>query len=129
MDEEDSEEEVWELTLATDSTSFPPFLAENKKTLRLTTKVQREGRGKVKIAEIRFLKMEAGVQNLVSLPAMLRLAPSVEGYKGIAQEFIAQIQEQRIEMPQQLDVDQLQGWEALLHFHRETIKKTVLGWL
>ncbi len=123
MDEENPEEEVWELTLATDSSSFPPLLAESKKTLRLITKVQREGKGKVKITAIHFLKMEAGVQNLVSLPAMLRLAPSMPGYKGIPQEFIAQIQEQRIEDPQELDVDQLQGWEALLQFHSEISKK------
>ncbi len=123
MDEEDPEEEVWELTLATDSSSFPPLLAEIKKTLRLVTKVQQEGRGKVKITAIRFLKMEAGVQNLVSLPALLRLAPSIPGYKGIPQEFMAQIQEQRIENPQELDADQLQGWKALLQFESEIVKK------
>ncbi len=36
---------------------------------------------------------------------------------------MAQIQEQRIESPQELDVDQLRGWEALLHFQKELIEK------
>lgn len=123
VSQEDQEEEIWELMLATDSPTFPPLLATNQKTLRLTCAIHHEGRGQLKIQEISFLNAGMGVKNLVSLPALLRLAPSVPGYNGVPQDFIAQIQELPIEAPHELDGDQLQGWEELLQFQGNLIKK------
>ncbi len=122
-DQRSSEEEHWMFTLATDRPTSLEVLTERNKTLGLICKVHQEGRGKLIITDIRFPKAEFGVEDLVSLPALVRLAPSVPGYEGIPQEFIAQIRELRVHSPDALDTDQLQDWQALLQFQSELIKK------
>jgi serine/threonine protein kinase/RecA/RadA recombinase len=123
VDEEDPEEEVWELTLATDCSTSLEVLTRNQETLRLMARIQQEGRGKLKISQVYFLRSEIGVKNLVSHPALIRLADRVPGYTRIPQDFIAQLQDLPIESHHELDADQLQGWEVLLEFQREQIKK------
>jgi RecA/RadA recombinase len=122
-DEQNPEEESWELTLASDSTTFPSQLSERKRTLRLLCNVQLEGSGKIVITEARFPAIDQGVQNLSSQPVFLRLAYSVPGYKGISQEFIAKMRDLPIEMPHEIDADQLEGWEKFLQFQQDQIKK------
>lgn len=127
VDEQNPEEEIWELTLATDRAIppevLPAVLTTNKKTVRLIGKMHQEGRGKLKISGILFPSAEVGVSNLVSLLVLVRLAPSVPGYTGIPQACLEQIRDLPIESPRELDADQLQGWEALLQFQSDLTKK------
>src|SRR5581483_7813831 len=117
------EEEVWELTLATDRSTVLDIVTTRKKTLRLFLSVHREGRGKPKLENIHFPKAEVGVRegDLASLPILLRLAASVKS--GIPQDLLQQIQNLPIESDHELDGDQVQGWEALLQLQYDLYKK------
>lgn len=124
VDEEDPEEEIWELILATDcGEADQRVLTKSQETLLLKCKVHREGRGKVRISDVRFPRKEIGVKNLVSLPVLVKLAAEVPGYNGISQELITQIRDLPIRSSHELDANQLQGWEALLEFQKEQIRK------
>ncbi len=117
------DEEVWELMLASDGPNFPLMLAERKKTLRLECRVHHEGKGTLKISALSLQNEDRGVENLVSLPALVRLAPSVPGYTGVSPHFIEQIQSLPIKSADEVNVDQLQGWQAFLEFQNDQIKK------
>ncbi|HEY0752525.1 MAG TPA: AAA domain-containing protein [Ktedonobacteraceae bacterium] len=123
VDEDNLEEEIWELTLATDSPTFPQLLAGLKKTVCLKCKMHREGKGRLKIVGVRFLAEEEGYKNLVSLPVLIRLTSSVQGYTGISQELIEQIRDLPIESHHELDANQLKGWQALLDFQSGQTRK------
>ena len=64
VDEEDPEEEIWELILATDyGETDQGILTESQETLLLKCQVHREGRGKLRIIDARFPRREMGVKN------------------------------------------------------------------
>ena len=121
VNRDNSEEEIWEFTVATDNSNALEIFTTRKKTLRLFCNVHHEGLGKPKITAIHFPKIEMGVKDLASLAVLLRLASSVPG--GIPPKLIEQIQDLPIESPRELDGDQLQGWEALLQFQIDQFKK------
>ena len=121
--EQYSDEEVWELMLALNSPNFPPILVERKKTLCLECKVLRDGKGSLKISKISVLGRDKGAENLATLPILVRLTTFVREYPGISPEIMQKIQDLPIKSAEELDVDQLQGWQVLLEFESEQIKK------
>jgi tRNA A-37 threonylcarbamoyl transferase component Bud32 len=117
------DEELWELILAIDGPNFPSILSERNKTLRLECKILRDGNGKLRVSKVSVLDKVKGVENLVALPALVRLAPSVPGYQGISAEFIEHMQALPIKSADELNEDQLKGWQDWLDFQREHIKR------
>nr|BBH85387.1 hypothetical protein KTC_01380 [Thermosporothrix sp. COM3] len=116
-----AEHEAWELTLATDSDDFPEALG--KRTLRLFVNVVGTTKHRLQIRKITLPREEEGVQNHASLPALVQLVPSLPDYRGIDTAFLARLRALPIRERPELDVNQLQGWEALLNFQKELIKK------
>ncbi len=123
VDTENEEEEVWELTRATDRQAVPDIVTTRKKTLCLILNVHREGRGKPKLKEIHFPKAEVGVrpEDLASLPIVLRLAVSVNS--DIPPDLMKQIRDLPIKSDHELDGDQVQGWQDLLQLQEDQYKK------
>ena len=121
VNRENEEEEIWEWTVATDASNSLEIFTTYKSTLRLICNVHREGRGKPRIIDVHFPKIEMGRKDLASLSILLKWVASAQG--GIPQELIEQMRETPIESPRELDRDQLQGWEDLLEFQLNQFKK------
>ncbi len=121
VNRENEEEEIWEWIVATDASNSLEMFTTYKSTLRLICNVHREGRGKPRIIDVRFPKIEMGRKDLASLSILLKWVYSAQ--EGISQELIEQMQNTPIESPRELDSDQLQGWEDLLQFQLDQFKK------
>jgi serine/threonine protein kinase/RecA/RadA recombinase len=122
-EENNNQKEKWQLTLATDTDKLPPLLVGRKKTVCLTARVPREGKGRIDVTDIRFLEEEDGIQEPNVLPVRLRLAPSLPENRGIPLEFIALVQALPVIDPQKIDRDQLLDWEMLLQLQKKIIEK------
>jgi tRNA A-37 threonylcarbamoyl transferase component Bud32 len=117
------DEEIWELVLAIDGPNFPSILSKRKKTLRLECRILRSGKETLKVSKVTVLDQDKGVENLVALSALVRLASFVPDYQGIPSEFIEQIQDLPIKSADNLDENQQKGWQDWLDFQSEQIKK------
>lgn len=120
----DSEEEIWDLTIATDDTEFklPKRLKELKKTLGLRAVVKKNGTGGLKILSAYLLPLSRGKIDAYALPLPLQLVPNHHEPINIPPQILAKINKMPICGNHVPTEAQLQAWKAFLKVEERIAK-------
>ncbi|MEH2000382.1 MAG: translation initiation factor IF-2 N-terminal domain-containing protein [Nostoc sp.] len=117
-------EEIWDLTIATDSDDFqlPARLEKLKKTLGFRAAVQKDGRGGLKILSAQLLQLSRGHADSYAVPCRLRLLSNHQHHLDIPPKILTRIAAAPICGDHVPTEDQLKAWKAFLQIEEKIAK-------
>ncbi|MBD2676870.1 MULTISPECIES: translation initiation factor IF-2 N-terminal domain-containing protein [Nostoc] len=120
----DPKEEIWDLTIATDSENFqlPPRLEKLRKTLGFTVAVQKDGRDGLKILSAHLLQLSRGNADSYSVAFPLRLLPNHQHHLDIPPTTLTRIAAAPVCGDNVPTEDQLKAWKAFLQIEEKIAK-------
>ncbi|MCL6751449.1 translation initiation factor IF-2 N-terminal domain-containing protein [Nostoc sp. CCCryo 231-06] len=120
----EAREEIWDLTIATDSDDFPlPARLENlRKTLGFRAAVPKDGRGGIKILSAQLLQPSRGHADSYAIPCRLRLLPNHQHHLDIPPATLKRIATTPVCGENVPTEDQLKAWKAFLQIEEKIAK-------
>jgi len=120
----EAKEEIWDLTLATDSDKFqlPTRLEKLKKTLGFTVAVQKDGRDGLKILSAQVLQLSRGNADSYSVACSLRLLPNHQHHLDIPSTALKRIAGVPVCGEYVPTEEQLKAWKAFLQIEEKIAK-------
>ncbi|MFN6559029.1 MAG: translation initiation factor IF-2 N-terminal domain-containing protein [Nostoc sp. ChiSLP01] len=120
----DPKEEIWDLTIATDSDNFqlPARLEKLRKTLGFTAAVQKDGRDGLKILSAHLLQISRGNGDSYSVAFPLRLLPNHQHHLDIPPATLTRIAAAPVCGDYVPTEDQLKAWKAFLQIEEKIAK-------
>ncbi|MEH2069575.1 MAG: translation initiation factor IF-2 N-terminal domain-containing protein [Nostoc sp.] len=117
-------EEIWDLTIATDSDKFqlPARLENIGKTLGFTAAVQKDGRNSLKILSAQLLQLSRGNADSYSVACCLRLLPNHQHHLDILPATLTRILAAPVCGDYVPTEDQLKAWKAFLQIEEKIAK-------
>ncbi|WP_373528050.1 translation initiation factor IF-2 N-terminal domain-containing protein [Nostoc sp.] len=117
-------EEIWDLTIATDSDDFqlPERLEKLRKTLGFRAAVQKDGRGGLKILSAQLLQPSRGHADSYAVPCRLRLLSNHQHHLDIPPKILARIAAAPVCGDHVPTEDQLKAWKAFLQIEEKIAK-------
>ncbi|MEH2414570.1 translation initiation factor IF-2 N-terminal domain-containing protein [Nostoc sp.] len=117
-------EEIWDLTIATDSDDFqlPARLEKLKKTLGFRAAVQKDGHGGLKILSAQLLQLSRGHADSYAVPCRLRLLSNHQHHLDIPPKILTRIAAAPICGDHVPTEDQLKAWKAFLQIEEKIAK-------
>ncbi|MBW4677843.1 MAG: translation initiation factor IF-2 N-terminal domain-containing protein [Desmonostoc geniculatum HA4340-LM1] len=117
-------EEIWDLTIATDSHEFqlPPRLEKLKKTLGFTVAVQKDGKGGLKILSAQLLQLSRGNSDSYSVAYHLRLLPNHQHHLDIPSATLTRIKAAPACGDYVPTKEQLKAWKTFLQIEEKITK-------
>ncbi|WP_138501283.1 translation initiation factor IF-2 N-terminal domain-containing protein [Nostoc sp. PA-18-2419] len=117
-------EEIWDLTIATDSDQFklPARLENLKKTLGFTVAVQKDGRDGLKILSAQLLQLSRGNADSYSVACCLRLLPNHQHHLNILSATLTRIKATPVCGDNVPTEEQLKAWKAFLQIEEKIAK-------
>ncbi len=118
------DEEIWQLTIATDREDFSLHknLEKQGKTLSLIAAISQDGIGGLKILSIRFLPLSRGQADGYSVAFTLRLLSHAQHRLGIPKLALARMEKMPICGEHIPTEEQLQAWKAFLQVEENIAK-------
>ncbi|BAY75782.1 translation initiation factor IF-2 domain-containing protein [Nostoc linckia NIES-25] len=118
-------EEIWDLTIATDSNDFqlPARLEKLGKTLGFRAVVEQDGRGGLKILSALLLELSQGNADGYAVPYCLRLLPNHQYHINIPPTALAQMAAMPVCGDHLPTEDNLRIWEVFLQIEEKIAKK------
>ncbi|MHC5722865.1 MAG: translation initiation factor IF-2 N-terminal domain-containing protein [Nostoc sp.] len=120
----ESREEIWDLTIATDSDDFqlPARLEKLRKTLGFRAAVQKDGRGGLKILSAQLLQPSRGHADSYAVPCRLRLLSNHQHHLDIPPATLKRIAAAPVCGDHVPTEDQLKAWKAFLQIEEKIAK-------
>ncbi|MEH1935879.1 MAG: translation initiation factor IF-2 N-terminal domain-containing protein [Nostoc sp.] len=120
----EAREEIWDLTIATDSDDFqlPPRLEKLRKTLGFRAAVQKDGRGGLKILSAQLLQPSRGHADSYAVPCRLRLLSNHQHHLDIPPATLKRIAAALVCGDHVPTEDQLKAWKAFLQIEEKIAK-------
>ncbi|MBN3925330.1 translation initiation factor IF-2 N-terminal domain-containing protein [Nostoc sp. NMS4] len=120
----EAREEIWDLTIATDSDDFqlPARLEKLKKTLGFRAAVPKDGRGGLKILSVQLLQLSRGHADSYAIPCRLRLLPNHQHHLDIPPATLKRIAAAPVCGENVPTEDQLKAWKAFLQIEEKIAK-------
>ncbi len=120
----EAREEIWDLTIATDSDDFPlpARLEKLKKTLGFRAAVQKDGRGGLKILSAYLLQPSRANADSYAVPCRLRLLPNHQHHLDIPPATLKRIAAAPVCGENVPTEDQLKAWKAFLQIEEKIAK-------
>ncbi|MEH2421991.1 MAG: translation initiation factor IF-2 N-terminal domain-containing protein [Nostoc sp.] len=120
----EAREEIWDLTIATDSDDFqlPARLEELRKTLGFRAAVQKDGHGGLKILSAQLLQPSRGHADSYAIPCRLRLLPNHQHHLDIPPTTLKRIAAAPVCGDHVPTEDQLKAWKAFLQIEEKIAK-------
>ncbi|MHC5935639.1 translation initiation factor IF-2 N-terminal domain-containing protein [Nostoc sp.] len=120
----EAREEIWDLTIATDSDDFqlPARLEKLRKTLGFRAAVQKDGRGGLKILSAQLLQLSRGQADSYAVPCRLRLLPNHQHHLDIPPTTLKRIAAAPVCGDHVPTEDQLKAWKAFLQIEEKIAK-------
>ncbi|MEH2248630.1 translation initiation factor IF-2 N-terminal domain-containing protein [Nostoc sp.] len=120
----EAREEIWDLTIATDSDDFqlPARLEELRKTLGFRAAVQKDGHGGLKILSAQLLQPSRGHADSYAIPCRLRLLPNHQHHLDISPATLKRIAAAPVCGDHVPTEDQLKAWKAFLQIEEKIAK-------
>jgi DNA polymerase III delta prime subunit len=120
----EAREEIWDLTIATDSNDFPlpARLEKLRKTLGFRAAVPKDGRGGLKILSAQLLQPSRGHADSYAIPCRLRLLPNHQHHLDIAPATLKRIAAAPVCGENVPTEDQLKAWKAFLQIEEKIAK-------
>ncbi|MEH2362013.1 translation initiation factor IF-2 N-terminal domain-containing protein [Nostoc sp.] len=120
----EAREEIWDLTIATDSDDFqlPARLDKLRKTLGFRAAVQKDGRGGLKILSAQLLQPSRGQADSYAVPCRLRLLPNHQHHLDIPPTTLKRIAAAPVCGDHVPTEDQLKAWKAFLQIEEKIAK-------
>ncbi|MHC5676512.1 translation initiation factor IF-2 N-terminal domain-containing protein [Nostoc sp.] len=120
----ESREEIWDLTIATDSDDFqlPARLEKLRKTLGFRAAVQKDGRGGLKILSAQLLQPSRGHADSYAVPCRLRLLSNHQHHLDISPATLKRIAAAPVCGDHVPTEDQLKAWKAFLQIEEKIAK-------
>ncbi|MEH2392724.1 MAG: translation initiation factor IF-2 N-terminal domain-containing protein [Nostoc sp.] len=117
-------EEIWDLTIATDSDDFqlPARLEKLRKTLGFRAAVQKDGHGGLKILSAQLLQSSRGHADSYAVPCHLRLLPNHQHHLDIPPVTLKRIAAAPACGDHVPTEDQLKTWKAFLQIEEKIAK-------
>ena len=117
-------EEIWDLTIATDSDDFqlPARLEKLRKTLGFRAAVQKDGHGGLKILSAQLLQPSRGHADSYAVPCRLRLLPNHQHHLDIPPITLKRIAAAPACGDHVPTEDQLKTWKAFLQIEEKIAK-------
>ncbi|MEH2141809.1 translation initiation factor IF-2 N-terminal domain-containing protein [Nostoc sp.] len=117
-------EEIWDLTIATDSNDFqlPARLEKLRKTLGFRAAVQKDGHGGLKILSAQLLQPSRGHADSYAVPCRLRLLPNHQHHLDIPPATLKRIAAAPACGDHVPTEDQLKTWKAFLQIEEKIAK-------
>ncbi|MEH2110455.1 translation initiation factor IF-2 N-terminal domain-containing protein [Nostoc sp.] len=120
----EAREEIWDLTIATDSDDFqlPTRLEKLRKTLGFRAAVPKDGHGGLKILSAQLLQPSRGHADSYAVPCRLRLLPNHQHHLDIAPTTLKRIAAALVCGDHVPTEDQLKAWKAFLQIEEKIAK-------
>ncbi|MGJ5628117.1 translation initiation factor IF-2 N-terminal domain-containing protein [Nostoc sp. CALU 1950] len=120
----EAREEIWDLTIATDSDEFqlPTRLEKLRKTLGFRAAVQKDGRGGLKILSVYLLQLSRAHADSYAVPCRLRLLPNHQHHLDIPPATLKRIAAAPVCGDHVPTEDQLKAWKAFLQIEEKIAK-------
>ncbi|MBE8965496.1 translation initiation factor IF-2 N-terminal domain-containing protein [Nostocales cyanobacterium LEGE 12452] len=120
----EAREEIWDLTIATDSDDFPlpARLEKLRKTLGFRAAVPKDGRGGIKILSAQLLQPSRGHADSYAIPCRLRLLPNHQHHLDIPPATLKRIAAAPVCGENVPTEDQLKAWKAFLQIEEKIAK-------
>ncbi|MEH1822001.1 MAG: translation initiation factor IF-2 N-terminal domain-containing protein [Nostoc sp.] len=120
----EAREEIWDLTIATDSDDFPlpARLEKLRKTLGFRAAVPKDGRGGLKILSAQLLQPSRGHADSYAIPCRLRLLPNHQHHLDIPPTTLKRIAAAPVCGENVPTEDQLKAWKAFLQIEEKIAK-------
>ncbi|MEH1921597.1 translation initiation factor IF-2 N-terminal domain-containing protein [Nostoc sp.] len=120
----EAREEIWDLTIATDSDDFPlsARLEKLRKTLGFRAAVPKDGRGGLKILSVQLLQPSRGHADSYAIPCRLRLLPNHQHHLDIPPATLKRIANAPVCGDHVPTEDQLKAWKAFLQIEEKIAK-------
>ncbi|MEH1942850.1 MAG: translation initiation factor IF-2 N-terminal domain-containing protein [Nostoc sp.] len=120
----EAREEIWDLTIATDSDDFtlPARLEKLRKTLGFRAAVPKDGRGGIKILSAQLLQPSRGHADSYAIPCRLRLLPNHQHHLDIPPATLKRIAAAPVCGENVPTEDQLRAWKAFLQIEEKIAK-------
>ncbi|MEH1824306.1 MAG: translation initiation factor IF-2 N-terminal domain-containing protein [Nostoc sp.] len=120
----EAREEIWDLTIATDSDDFPlpARLEKLRKTLGFRAAVPKDGRGGLKILSAQLLQPSRGHADSYAIPCHLRLLPNHQHHLDIPPTTLKRIAAAPVCGENVPTEDQLKAWKAFLQIEEKIAK-------
>ncbi|MEH2052000.1 translation initiation factor IF-2 N-terminal domain-containing protein [Nostoc sp.] len=120
----EAREEIWDLTIATDSDDFPlpARLEKLRKTLGFRAAVPKDGRGGLKILSAQLLQPSRGHADSYAIPCRLRLLPNHQHHLDIPPTTLKRIATAPVCGENVPTEDQLKAWKAFLQIEEKIAK-------
>ncbi|MEH2169370.1 MAG: translation initiation factor IF-2 N-terminal domain-containing protein [Nostoc sp.] len=120
----EAREEIWDLTIATDSNDFqlPTRLEKLRKTLGFRAAVPKDGRGGLKILSAQLLQPSRGHADSYAIPCRLRLLPNHQHHLDIESATLKRIAAAPVCGDHVPTEDQLKAWKAFLQIEEKIAK-------
>ncbi|MBC6430797.1 AAA family ATPase [Nostoc sp. HG1] len=117
-------EEIWDLTIATDSDDFqlPERLEKLRKTLGFRAAVQKDGRGGLKILSAQLLQPSRGHADSYAVPCRLRLLSNHQHHLDIPPPTLKRIAAALVCGDHVPTEEQLKAWKAFLQIEEKIAK-------
>ncbi|MEH2062785.1 MAG: translation initiation factor IF-2 N-terminal domain-containing protein [Nostoc sp.] len=120
----EAREEIWDLTIATDSDDFPlpARLEKLRKTLGFRAAVPKDGRGGLKILSAQLLQPSRGHADSYAIPCRLRLLPNHQHHLDIPPATLKRMAAAPVCGEHVPTEDQLKAWKAFLQIEEKIAK-------
>ncbi|MBG1258359.1 translation initiation factor IF-2 N-terminal domain-containing protein [Nostoc commune] len=120
----EAREEIWDLTIATDSDDFPlpARLEKLRKTLGFRAAVPKDGRSGIKILSAQLLQPSRGHADSYAIPCRLRLLPNHQHHLDIPPATLKRIATTPVCGENVPTEDQLKAWKAFLQIEEKIAK-------
>ncbi|MEH1862230.1 MAG: translation initiation factor IF-2 N-terminal domain-containing protein [Nostoc sp.] len=120
----EAREEIWDLTIATDSddSPLPTKLEKLKKTLGFRAAVSKDGRGGLKILSAQLLQPSRGHADSYAISCRLRLLPNHQHHLDIPPTTLKRIATALVCGDHVPTEDQLKAWKAFLQIEEKIAK-------
>ncbi|MGF2034660.1 MAG: translation initiation factor IF-2 N-terminal domain-containing protein [Nostoc sp. CmiVER01] len=120
----EAREEIWDLTIATDSDDFPlpARLEKLRKTLGFRAAVPKDGRDGIKILSAQLLQPSRGHADSYAIPCRLRLLPNHQHHLDIPPATLKRIAAAPVCGENVPTEDQLKAWKAFLQIEEKIAK-------
>ena len=120
----EAREEIWDLTIATDSDDFqlPARLDKLRKTLGFRAAVPKDGRGGLKILSAQLLQPSRGHADSYAIPCRLRLLPNHQHHLDIPPATLKRIAAAPMCGEHVPTEEQLKAWKAFLQVEEKIAK-------
>lgn len=121
----EEDEEIWELTLATDGNdaAWPETLRKRDKTLSLVAAVNTSGYGGLRIISTRLLLPHRGQPDGFTVRFRLRLVPEKQYQRGIPKLSLKRVSKAEFASDRLPTEEQLQGWTTFVEIERRQAEK------